>query len=142
MILLRRPWSPSRAVAAEVALADPFPPSGELHAHVTRPAPETVVLHVAGEVDTLTAPALDSAVTTELELAPPRLVLDLTGVTFLASRGLAVLVRAAALAEERGTRVELVSQRRAVLRPLEITRTTHLFTIHSTLDEALASGTR
>lgn len=135
------PVDPRPGGTCEVALADPFPPSGELHAYVTRPAPETVVLHVAGEVDTMTAPALDSAVTTELERDPARLVLDLTGVTFLASRGLAVLVRAAALAEERGSRVELVSQRRAVLRPLEVTRMAHLFAIHPTLDAALAGGT-
>ena len=51
-----------------------------------------VTVSVAGEVDTFTAPTLRSALDAELSRRPPELVLDLRGVPFLGSAGLAVLV--------------------------------------------------
>ena len=50
------------------------------------------------------------------------LVVDLSDVTFLASSGLAVLIRAAHRADDR--RLRIVATARAVRRPLEITGST------------------
>lgn len=113
---------------------------GELPLRVTHPAPDSVVLHVEGEVDTLTAPTLDTAVAKQLNTAPTNLVLDFTGVSFLGSSGLAVLIRAANTAAERDIRLTLVTESRAVLRPLHVTRTAEHFTIHSSVETALAYG--
>lgn len=121
-------------------MSDPSQSAGDLPLRVTRPAPDSVVLHVEGEVDTLTAPILDIAVEMQLDTAPANLVLDFTGVSFLGSRGLAVLIRAAKSAAERDIRLALVTESRAVLRPLDVTRTAEHFTIHPSVETALASG--
>ena len=52
----------------------------------------TVTVTVVGEVDTFTAPVLRASLDTQLEQQPTALVIDLCGVQFLGSAGLAVLV--------------------------------------------------
>jgi len=103
---------------------------------LTRPYPETVVLAVRGEIDTLTAPAFTAATEELLTASGEVLVMDLTDVRFLASSGLAVLITAAHRAEDRGIRLRLVITNRAVRRPLEITGTAALFDLHSDPESA------
>jgi anti-sigma B factor antagonist len=69
-------------------------------------------------------------------------VVDLSGVTFLASSGLAVLIRAAHRATEQNRRVRLVAPTRAVTRPLELTGADQLFVLHAAVDDALADPAR
>ncbi len=107
---------------------------------VTRPTADCVVLQVGGEIDMLTSATLETAVRKELDAAPRDLMLDLGEVTFLASSGLAVLIRAASEAAERDIRLTLIAGHRAVLRPLEVTRTTDTFRIEPTLDAALSAS--
>jgi anti-sigma B factor antagonist len=101
-----------------------------LDATLTRPYPDTVVLTVRGEIDTLTAPAFTAAIEELLSTSDKVLVMDLTEVRFLASSGLAALISAAHRAEDRGTRLRLVIASRAVRRPLEITGTAALFDLY------------
>ena len=103
-----------------------------------RPVPGIALLQVAGEVDSLSAPVLDEAVDRLLAEPADTLVLDLTGVTFLASSGLAVLIRAQRVADERARTLRVVTATRAVLRVLEVTGADQLFAIHPTADDALA----
>src|SRR5919109_3914865 len=98
---------------------------------LSRPHPDTVVLVVRGEIDTLTAPAFTAATEELLTSSGEILVMDLTEVRFLASSGLAVLISAAHRAEDRGIRLRLVITSRAVRRPLEITGTAALFDLYS-----------
>jgi anti-sigma B factor antagonist len=126
---------------AEPTTQDPDarPPrsAGSLDLDVTHPRPDAALLAVSGELDTLTAPELDAALR-ELDAEPlPLLVVDLSGVTFLASSGLAVLIRAAHRAEDSGRALHLVVTARAVLRPLEITGSDQLFTLHPDVATAL-----
>jgi anti-sigma B factor antagonist len=110
---------------------------GALELETSGPRPGVAVLSVRGELDTLTAPELDTALR-ELVAGPATTpVVDLSGVTFLASSGLAVLIRAAHRAEDSGRALHLVVASRAVLRPLEVTGSDQLFTLHTTLDGAL-----
>ena len=101
-----------------------------LVAALTRPYPDTAVLTVRGEIDTLTASAFTAATEELVTASGEVLVMDLTEVRFLASSGLAVLISAAHRAEERGIRLRLVITSRAVRRPLEITGTAALFDLH------------
>jgi anti-anti-sigma factor len=67
-----------------------------------QPTPSEVTLSLVGEIDLSTAPRLSSIVTELLKEAPPRVVLDMAGVTFCDSQGLGMLVvlsRKAALAQ-------------------------------------------
>ncbi|PVY97076.1 STAS domain-containing protein [Actinomycetospora cinnamomea] len=99
--------------------------------------PEGVVLAVTGALDLSLASTLRRTVERAARLRPARLVIDLTGVTFLASVGMAELVRANR--ELGDVAVRVVASGRIVLRPLELTRLTDELTIHATLADALAA---
>jgi anti-sigma B factor antagonist len=89
----------------------------------------TVTVTVVGEVDTFTAPVLRASLDTQLEQQPSELVIDLCGVQFLGSAGLAVLVETQKSARSRDVGLRLVANTRAVTRPLEVTGLIDLFTI-------------
>ena len=119
----------------------PDKPVGELGTVLTRPHAGVAVLSVEGEIDTLTAPPLERALGDLL--ADPTdavLVVDMGDVTFLASRGLAVLIRAAHRAAERELRLRLVAVSRAVRRPLEITGSDQLFDLFDDRAAAVAAS--
>lgn len=67
-----------------------------------------LVLGVHGELDLVTAPELEKAVTTALADSPARLVLDLTPTTFLDSSGARQVARAARQAGREGSDVQVV----------------------------------
>jgi len=102
-----------------------------------RPAPNCVVLSVLGEIDLVTVPGLESAIA-EHVAAAPRLVIDLSEVTFFGSLGLSALIRATTLAGDRGTHLLLVTGER-VRRTMEVTKTTELFSMYNSVEEALRS---
>lgn len=88
-----------------------------------------VTVKVVGEVDTFTAPVLRSTLDSQLEQSPRELVIDLSGVQFLGSAGLAVLVETQKSARSREVALRLIATTRAVTRPLEVTGLIDLFTI-------------
>jgi len=88
-----------------------------------------VTVKVVGEVDTFTAPVLRSSLDSQLEQSPRELVIDLSGVQFLGSAGLAVLVETQKAARSRDVALRLIATTRAVTRPLEVTGLIDLFTI-------------
>lgn len=68
-----------------------------------------VVIRVGGEVDMATAPVLAEALDRAFaEGNPARVVVDLTGVSFFASSGLALLAQTSARARDTGTDVVVV----------------------------------
>ncbi len=88
----------------------------------------TVVVTAVGELDAFTAATLRSVLDDQLERRPPELVLDLSGIRFLGSAGLTVLVRTHRAACVRDVALRLVGTQRAVIRPLEVTGLIDLFT--------------
>jgi anti-sigma B factor antagonist len=96
----------------------------------------TRVLHVVGEIDTLTAPLLRSRLSQELHDVT-LLVLDLTEVTFLGSAGLAALVAAKDEAAAADVTLRLVPGSRIVTRALEATGLLPLFDIADGVPQAL-----
>jgi len=88
-----------------------------------------VTVTVVGEVDTFTAPVLRSTLDSQLEQQPKELVIDLSGVQFLGSAGLAVLVETQKSSRARDVALSLIATTRAVTRPLEVTGLIDLFTI-------------
>jgi anti-sigma B factor antagonist len=66
--------------------------------NVTTGADGVPVIALRGELDFATAPVADASLAPVLAEQPKRVVFDLTGVTFLDSSGIAVLVRSAQLA--------------------------------------------
>ena len=97
------------------------------------------VLHVVGEIDTLTAPLLRAQLDGQIP-GVPLLVLDLTEVTFLGSAGLAVLVAAKDEAETHDHRLRIVPGSRIVVRALEATGLLGIFDIADGVPEALETA--
>jgi len=94
-----------------------------------------VTVSAAGEVDTFTAAGLRSVLDAELVRQPQALVLDLSGVRFLGSAGLAVLVEAQRWADAHDVALRLIANTRAVTRPLEVTGLIDLFTLGASRTE-------
>jgi anti-sigma B factor antagonist len=67
-------------------------------------------------------------------------VVDLSGVTFLASSGLAVLIGGARRLAEIGGRLRLVAASRAVTRPLQVTGADALFDVHDDVASAVTAA--
>jgi anti-sigma B factor antagonist len=99
---------------------------------------DATVVHVVGEIDTLTAPVLRAQLDEHLPVVP-LLVLDLSEVTFLGSAGLAVLVAAKDATDARGNTLRLVCDSRIVTRALEATGLLTLFDVADGVPEALGS---
>jgi anti-sigma B factor antagonist len=98
---------------------------------------DAVVLCICGEIDLLSEPLLRSTVSSQLDLAPEVLVLDLTGVTFLSSIGLAVLMAARQQAAKQQVMLRLVCTGHSVLRPMAITGLINLFEIYPDVNSAV-----
>jgi anti-anti-sigma factor len=95
----------------------------------------SVVITVCGDLDMLTAPALAGAIEAAARHAPPAIVVDLSGVDFLASAGMSVLVSAHEnLTPAVGFGV--VASGPATSRPLEVLGIDALIALYRTLDEA------
>jgi anti-sigma B factor antagonist len=117
-------------------------PSAEdpISIQLEEPMPGTALLWVTGEVDMLTSPALHSGVADALALGPRLLVIELDGVEFLGTSGLAALFEARDEASQQGAELRLVCSSRRVLRPLEIAGLIDLFHIAESVPTALAGA--
>lgn len=96
------------------------------------------VISVAGALDALTSPQLESAVVAAMQQKPSAVVVDLSDVDFLASAGMAVLVAA----REKADGVlgfGVVAEGPATSRPLRLVGLAELIGVYATLDEALAA---
>jgi anti-sigma B factor antagonist len=125
---------------SHAAAGDSFDIGLPLDTTISRPRPGVTLVEVDGEVDTLTAPRLEADVADALDGASGAVVVDLTGVTFLASSGLAVLIHGARRATASGGRLHVVAASRAVTRPITVTGADALFDTHADLDSALAAA--
>lgn len=98
-----------------------------------------VAVIVAGEVDMVTTPQLRDCVQEQVDDQPGVLVLDLSGVSFLGSSGLAVLVETLEECRTQEIGLRVVCSSREVVRPMEATSLTELFEVYSDLETATSS---
>ncbi|ORA22525.1 STAS domain-containing protein [Mycobacterium aquaticum] len=96
------------------------------------------VVAVSGTVDMLTAPRLEEAIRTATKSSPSAVVVDLSGVDFLASAGMGVLV-ASHNALQPAMRFAVVADGPATSRPLKLVGIDDVVELFATLDEALAA---
>ena len=98
---------------------------------------DLTVVVVAGEVDVYTASVLREKLSEVIDGDHADVVVDLTGVGFLDSTGLGVLVGALKKVRGFGGRLQLVIDQEKVMKVFRITALTQVFTIHETLEAAL-----
>ncbi len=125
---------------SDAAAPDRSAPTLPLTTFVDRPRPGVLVLAVDGELDSLVAAEFESALGEALDAAQEQaatVVVDLGAVTFLASSGLAVLIRGAQREAERGRALHVAAATRPVLRPLQITGADELFALFGDVSAAV-----
>jgi anti-sigma B factor antagonist len=91
----------------------------------------TVIIAVVGEWDLATDKAAREAIHGALALAPERVVLDLSQLTFIDSSGLHATVELRELAASQHAQLEIIPGPRAVQRPFEICRLTDVLRFRS-----------
>lgn len=96
------------------------------------------VLDVAGEVDVYSAPELRDRLSEQLSAASPSLIVNLADVTFLDSTGIGTLVAGLNRAVQFGGTLTLVSDHDRILKLFRITGLDSVFTICSSVDEAVS----
>ncbi|MFD1150022.1 STAS domain-containing protein [Saccharothrix hoggarensis] len=126
------------ATSGAVSAATTSPRNGQLGLTVRTVTESVTVVSVSGEVDMLTAPQLRADVLRHID-AGTTVVLDMSGVSFLGSAGLAVLVEAAQQGKRRGAAFRVVAVERAVTRPLAATGLGEVFSVFESVDAALAA---
>ncbi len=99
----------------------------------------TTVLAVEGEIHVSTAPEFSAMLSSTVDGRRTSLVLDLTGVMFIDSTGLSVLLNALRQVTHVGGQMAVVCSNPTVLRLFEITRLDTTFDIHAELGPALAA---
>ncbi len=104
----------------------------------TREAGDRTVIAVGGEVDVYTAPRLRDTITELVGAGSTELLVDLSGVEFLDSTGLGVLVGGLKKVTATGGSLELVCSSERLLKIFRITGLGKVFTIHDSADAALA----
>ncbi|MEV4434081.1 STAS domain-containing protein [Streptomyces sp. NPDC049555] len=110
---------------------------GRLHVEVRRQGASTVV-SPSGELDHHTAELLREPLEECAGQSGARIVVDCSRLDFCDSTGLNVLLAARMIAESAGGSVHLAAMTPVVARVFEITGAGAVFTVHDTLDSALA----
>ncbi len=105
----------------------------------TRTEGKATVVAVGGEIDVYTAPQLRERVVELVAAGSYDLVLDLSGVEFLDSTGLGVLVGALNRVRAHDGSLVLVLTAERILKVFEITGLRKVFPIYPTVDEAISS---
>jgi anti-sigma B factor antagonist len=101
----------------------------------------TAIIEVDGEIHVSTAPDFSALLNASIEEGRTALVLDLSGVIFIDSTGLSVLLNGLRLITQRGGQMAIVCKNPTVLRLFQITSLDTTFDIVADRDTALARVT-
>jgi anti-sigma B factor antagonist len=98
------------------------------------------IVKLKGEADLHTAPILREALNDAIERLPHTLVVDLTGVTFIDSMMLGVLLSATRRARPQNTELRIVVDDPHVRRIFELTLLDHVMKLYPSVEVAIASA--
>ncbi|MFC7343883.1 STAS domain-containing protein [Saccharopolyspora griseoalba] len=100
----------------------------------------TLFVTATGEVELVNSPQLEAVLDQAVADGPEILVLDITGVTFLSSAGLAALVRTDRDATASNVRFRVVADNPATLRPIQLMGLDQEIEVFPDREEALAAA--
>ncbi|WP_428342966.1 STAS domain-containing protein [Mycobacterium sp.] len=98
---------------------------------------DAVVLSAEGIVDMAAAPELTDQIRAILRRRPAALVVDLSGVTFLATAGMSVLMEADRKSKELAIPFRVVAQGPVTVKPMQLLGIDDLLAIYPTVPTAL-----
>lgn len=108
-----------------------------LRVDTRKPREDVTVIALAGEVDVYTSPKVKQEIVNLLNAGTNKMIVDLTGVEYLDSTGLGVLIGGLKRARERDGDLKLICDNVRILRIFEITGLTKIFDIYRSEPEAL-----
>jgi anti-sigma B factor antagonist len=100
---------------------------------------DCAVLRVTGEIDVYTAPLLRERVIHLVDDGARHIITDLSGVTFLDSTGLGVLVGSLKRLRSHGGSLRVVINADRILRIFRITGLANVFALHPSVQEAVSA---
>ena len=112
----------------------------DFRVELLRPADDVAVVEAAGELDIHTSVVFKDSLVGAIEEGSTRVVVDLTGVTFIDSSALGALVGGTRRSAEVGAELMIVCPAGSVARVIEITGLNRAFAIYATRAEALGAG--
>jgi anti-sigma B factor antagonist len=105
----------------------------------TRECDGRVVVVLRGELDVTEAASVAAALT-EVAARERQIIVDLAGLEFIDSSGLAALVRVRKHARHAGGDLLLAAPQQQVLRVLAVTRLIEVFSVHACVEDAAGSA--
>jgi anti-sigma B factor antagonist len=102
---------------------------------------ETHVVAIAGEIDLFTAPEFKQRVMAPIAAGSERVIVDLTGTTFIDSSSLGVLIGAHRRMKARGGRLIVACDNTGIVKTFRITGLDSVFTVVPSVDAALHDQT-
>ncbi len=100
---------------------------------------DTVVVRASGELDAFSADQFAEHLTAAEELTTASVLVDLTGLTYLSSAGVATLVLHTQRYADNGRQLRVVADQPAVLRPIALTGADKAIEVVPTLDDAVST---
>jgi anti-sigma B factor antagonist len=107
----------------------------------TRECDGHVVVVLCGELDLVDAAGVAAALAA-VAVREPQIIVDLAGLQFIDSSGVAALARGRKQARHAGGDLLLAAPQDQVLRVLTLTRLIDVFPVHSSVDDAARSARR
>ena len=101
---------------------------------------ELVVISVSGDVDLYSSPGMRKAITSQAKKKVPLIVVDLDGVDYMDSSGVATLVEGLQLAGRYGGKFRIAGLKPSVREVFELSRLDKVFSIYSSREEASAAS--
>ena len=98
------------------------------------------VLPLQGEIDLHVSPRISQKLAEMIKLKPSRMVIDLSGVTYIDSSGLAILISAMQDVEDYGGRFAIAGLQENVRTIFETARLDKVFLMYPHVDAALAAS--
>ncbi|MCW5699583.1 MAG: STAS domain-containing protein [Rhodospirillales bacterium] len=105
--------------------------------HTVKIEPEGIVVSLSGDVDLQSSPEVRKILLETVEHKRP-VIIDLSGVGYIDSSGIASLVEALQRSRKNGIDLVLASISDAALRVLQLARLDKVFRVYPTLGDALA----
>lgn len=99
-----------------------------------RPAADWAVLDLSGEIDINSAPRLKEAIVASISRGKVKVALNLAGVNFMDSTGLAALVAGAKRTREANGDIALIRPNRQIRRILSITDLIKVLPVHESVE--------
>ena len=132
---LVRPCIKSDSLAKGVSV-----PSGPPIKLTTRQLGEVTILDLTGDITLFNSPQIRKALMALLkEQRVAQLFVNMTGVKYVDSSGIASLVEGLKIARDRGARFVLYGLSKPATTVLELTHLLHVFEVHGSEQEALAA---